>query len=308
MDANCIRLPSRAEPVKIGKEITLRLPPDAIGDSEAANTASPPLIAVENLNFGYAAPILSNVTCSISTGDRIALVGKNGAGKSTLLRGLIGAGDVVLTGGAAHQRGVSRRGKVALLDQNQIAILSEHLEESSVEFLAKRHPQVDGVGRFKLENDVRAHLGGFGLCGDTALLPISELSGGLRVRLCLADLFAPAVAPDLLLLDEPTNHLDAETITALSNALKSFKGAVIVVSHTFGFLMGVCRDLWICEGGKLQINRHTDAANFSHHFRQYVLTIVPKENRANLDNILRVRATRNSLVIQGTAQQSSLLV
>jgi ATPase subunit of ABC transporter with duplicated ATPase domains len=128
------------------------------------------------------------------------------------------------------------------------------------------------------------------------------------VRLCLADLFAPAVAPDVLLLDEPTNHLDAETITALVNALKTYKGAVVVVSHTFGFLMGVCRDLWICEDKKLQINRYTDGKDFAHHFRQFVLTIVPKDYRQELDNVLRVRATRNSLVIQGTAQQSSLLV
>lgn len=311
MDAKAVRLPSRAEPVKVGKEITLRLPAEAVGTAESVGASGMPLIVVEGLDFGYAGapqPVLKKITCSICPGDRIALVGKNGAGKSTLIRGLMNSPEVVISGGSAQQGSVHRRGRVSLLDQNQIAVLSEHLALSSVEFLAKSHPQVDGVGRFKNEADVRAHLGGFGLSGDTATVPISELSGGLRVRLCLADLFANVSVPDVLLLDEPTNHLDAETTTALINALKTFKGAVVTVSHNFAFLLGVCRDLWICENSSLKIDRHSDAKDFSFHFRQFASSIISKDDPADLDNVLRVRATRNTLVVQRAATQSSLLV
>eukprot|EP01122_Echinamoeba_exundans_P001032 TRINITY_DN1097_c0_g1_i2.p1 TRINITY_DN1097_c0_g1~~TRINITY_DN1097_c0_g1_i2.p1 ORF type:complete len:666 (+),score=127.97 TRINITY_DN1097_c0_g1_i2:217-2214(+) len=314
MDVKAVRLPARAEPVKVGKEITLKLPAEAVAgeDGNHSGAGGMPLIVVEGLSFGYqgaAAPILKNITCSVSPGDRIALVGKNGSGKSTLIKGLIGSSDVIVSGGRGGQGSVHRRGKVALLDQNQIATLSEHLEESSVEFLAKRHPPVDGVGRFRVEGDIRAHLGGFGLSGDTALLPISELSGGLRVRLCLADLFAPLAVPDVLLLDEPTNHLDAETTTALVNALRTFKGAVVTVSHNFGFLLSTCRDLWLCEDGSLKIDRHADEKDFSQNFRQFASQIVSKDDRADLDNVLRNRATRNALVIQGAhTQQASLVV
>lgn len=303
MDPKAVRLPARAEPVRVGKSVSLRLPPSYTSDT---NT---PLVMVDDLNFGYEAvpPVLRRITCSISSGDRIALVGKNGSGKSTLIRALMGTEDVKVSSNNGGQRGIQRRGRVALLDQNQLALLADHLDQSSVEFLAKRYPYSD-KSRFSNEGDIRQHLGGFGLNGDIALLPISELSGGLRVRLCLAELFSDVVVPDVLLLDEPTNHLDAETTHALSNALQTYQGAVLVVSHNFGFLMSVCRDLWLCEGGGLQIRRHSDAKDFAHHFRQFAGQIVSKDDRADLDLVLTVRATRNTLVIQGNAQQTSLLV
>lgn len=302
-DLKAIRLPARAEPVRVGKVVTLRLPPSS------TTTSSTPLIACDDINFGYEAvpPVLKHITCSITSGDRIALVGKNGSGKSTLIRALMGEEDVLVTSDNGSQRGVRRRGRVALLDQNQLALLADHLDQSSVEFLAALHPY-SNESRFHDEGDIRQHLGGFGLSGDTALLPISELSGGLRVRLCLAELFADVTVPDLLLLDEPTNHLDAETTHALANALQTYQGAVLVVSHNFGFLMAVCRDLWLCEGGSLQIQRHSDSKGFGHRFRQFASEIVSKDDRANLDLVLTVRATRNTLVIQGNAQQTSLLV
>jgi ATPase subunit of ABC transporter with duplicated ATPase domains len=114
--------------------------------------------------------------------------------------------------------------------------------------------------------------------------------------------------PDVLLLDEPTNHLDAETTTALVNALKTFKGAVVVVSHNFGFLLNVCRDLWVCEAGSLKIIRHTNENDFSHHFRQFASQIISKDDRADLDNVLRNRATRNALVVQGPGSQQASLI
>lgn len=302
MDIKAVRLPARAEPVRVGKTITLRFPP-------SSSSISSPLVVVDDLNFGYEGlhPVLNRITCTISGGDRIALVGKNGSGKSTLIRALMGTEDVKISYNAKSQGHVQRRGRVALLDQNQLALLAEYLDLSSVELLAQRYPYSE-TSRFKNEGDIRSHLGGFGLSGDTALLPINELSGGLRVRLCLADLFADTIVPDLLLLDEPTNHLDAETTEALSNALKTFEGAVLVVSHNFGFLMSVCRDLWLCEGGALKIQRHSDTKDFVHHFRQFASQIISKDDRADLDLVLTVRATRNALVIQGNAQHTSLLV
>jgi ATP-binding cassette subfamily F protein 3 len=238
----------------------------------------------------------------VYAGDRIALVGANGAGKSTLLRTL--AGD---PSPAVVARGEVRRlGRIAVVDQNQLALLEGHLDESSVDFILGRH-----AGSSLLSGgdpDARKHLGQFGLSGDLALIPIGALSGGLRVRLVLADVFADDVPLDVLLLDEPTNHLDGETITALSAALQTFPGAVLAVSHNCAFLLEVCKDLWVCEGGTLRVEKETDGNLFLDHFRAYAEQIVPKSEKTALQDMLRIRAARAAIVVQQPGATTSLLV
>lgn len=155
----------------------------------------------------------------IYAGDRIALVGANGAGKSTLLRAIAGnPAPAVVTGGEIRKEGCS----IAVVDQNQLALLEGHLDDTPVDFLLQRHACLSLKGK---ADAARKILGQFGLSGDTAMVPIGALSGGLRVRLLFADVFADDTKPlDLLLLDEPTNHLDGETIAALAAALKTFPG------------------------------------------------------------------------------------
>jgi ATP-binding cassette subfamily F protein 3 len=100
------------------------------------------------------------------------------------------------------------------------------------------------------EQKIRGHLGSFGFQGDRAFEPVGRLSGGEKARLTLALLVARR--PNLLLLDEPTNHLDIEMRQALTVALQSFEGGLVVVSHDRHLIKSVADTLWLVADGKLQ--------------------------------------------------------
>ncbi len=100
------------------------------------------------------------------------------------------------------------------------------------------------------EQRVRDHLGSFGFQGDRAFEPVARFSGGEKARLTLALLVARR--PNLLLLDEPTNHLDIEMRQALTVALQSFEGGLVVVSHDRHLIKSVADSLWLVADGKLQ--------------------------------------------------------
>jgi energy-coupling factor transporter ATP-binding protein EcfA2 len=95
--------------------------------------------------------------------------------------------------------------------------------------------------------DIRAHLGAFGISGDVALQPIGSLSGGQKVRMMFA--CACVRHPQVLLLDEPSNNLSPEAIEALISSLKSYQGALVIISHDQYLLRSVCKELMIVEMG-----------------------------------------------------------
>jgi ATP-binding cassette subfamily F protein 3 len=94
---------------------------------------------------------------------------------------------------------------------------------------------------------LRARLAGFGLMADQAETMVGRLSGGQKARLSL--LLATIDAPHLLILDEPTNHLDMESREALVEALTTYSGAVVLVSHDMHLLGLVADRLWLVKGG-----------------------------------------------------------
>jgi ATP-binding cassette subfamily F protein 3 len=100
------------------------------------------------------------------------------------------------------------------------------------------------------EQKIRDHLGSFGFQGDRAFEPVGRFSGGEKARLTLALLVARR--PNLLLLDEPTNHLDIEMRQALTVALQSFEGGLVVVSHDRHLIKSVADTLMLVADGKLQ--------------------------------------------------------
>lgn len=313
MDAKSVRLPSRASALQKQRTTKISLPKvhlqgklrgggQPLLELRSACLRYPPSTATGGAAAPRRVDLLADLDAQVYAGDRIALVGANGAGKSTLLRAL--AGDA---SPAVVARGEVRRfGRIAVVDQNQLALLDGHLEESSVDFLLRRH-----AGSSLLaggDPDARKHLGQFGLSGDLALLPIGALSGGLRVRLVLADVFADDGPLDVLLLDEPTNHLDGETIAALAAALQTFPGAVVAVSHNCAFLLEVCKDLWVGEGGTLRVEKETDGCLFVDNFRAYAEQIVLKSEKEALHAMLRNRAARAAIVVQQPGATTSLLV
>lgn len=320
LDESALRLPSRAEPVLLDGELTLRLPPECETDATTSQQGSgDPLLTLSNFKVGYAGRTVVEVRdAQICAGDRIAVVGTNGSGKTTLVRamaGVIGGGGSDQVHGATRpdaaqasgERTLHRGCRVALIDQNQLALLSGHLDESAIEFIASRHPK-----KFPREEPtaVRQHLGRFGITSNVAKAPIALLSGGLRVRVILADAFVNP--PDVLMLDEPTNHLDGETILALGNALHRFRGAVLAVSHNCAFLLDVFRtgQLWTCDDGQVSMHVHADGPGqtFADHFERFAEPMVRREDRAVFRSMLKTRAARSAIVVQQPGAASTLLL
>jgi ATP-binding cassette subfamily F protein 3 len=200
-----------------------------------------PLITLEDAVCGYGGThILSGLNVSIGPLDRIALLGPNGAGKSTLTKLLAGESPAL-------------EGKrIAAPDLAIGYFAQQQLEQLKPDCDAFWHLRNRGGAEFAVgdEQKIRDHLGSFGFQGDRAFEPVARFSGGEKARLSLALLVARR--PNLLLLDEPTNHLDIEMRQALTVALQSFEGGLVVVSHDRHLIKSVADTLWLVADGKLQ--------------------------------------------------------
>jgi len=178
--------------------------------------------------------VLDGIDLAVEKGERIALVGHNGAGKSTLMRVLAGDG---------FQAGERVVGHNVILDyfaQDQAAELDP--TRSAYEELLAGAP-------YDVVPQLRDLLGAFLFSGDDIHKKVAVLSGGERNRLALARmLLKPA---NLLLMDEPTNHLDLFSKEVLLDALKSFAGTVVFVSHDRHFIDGLASRVVEVEGGKI---------------------------------------------------------
>ncbi len=210
-------------------------------------------------------PILEGINLQIQERERVGLVGVNGAGKSTLLQIL--AGEISYDGGQIYK---SKETTVGYLAQNsglqssrtiweemmdvfsplietekelrmleqQIADPTEMDNEKKYQELldryAVRSDWFKDHGGYEMDTRIRSVLHGMGFGGFAPDTSISTLSGGQKTRLALARILLQA--PDLLMLDEPTNHLDIATLTWLEDYLRSYSGALLVVSHDRYFL------------------------------------------------------------------------
>jgi ATPase subunit of ABC transporter with duplicated ATPase domains len=196
---------------------------------------------------------LEEASFTVRAGDKVGLVGRNGAGKTSLLRVLAGqapphSGVVHHTGGMGYldqdPRSRPELGKRRALDHvlsgRGLDELVERMEklrlrmeedpsERNVSRHARAHDEFERHGGYAAESECRRIAAGLGLAGDRLDLPLEVLSGGERRRVELSRiLFAGS---DLLVLDEPTNHLDVDAKHWLMAFLKSYRGALLVVSH-----------------------------------------------------------------------------
>ena len=178
--------------------------------------------------------------------DRVALIGRNGAGKTTLLERLVSdvghdSGEALPldadrpdpSGDDADLRSSGAR-LVATALTDRIGYLPQRVDgldenRSVFENIADAAPQVP-------EKELRNRLARFLIRGATAERPVAALSGGERFRVALAKLLLSDPAPHLVVLDEPTNNLDIDTVDQLVEALRAYRGAVLVVSHDDAFL------------------------------------------------------------------------
>ncbi|KAL0583302.1 hypothetical protein ABG067_006803 [Albugo candida] len=193
-----------------------------------------PVVAVDGISFRYNAesPLLfDNVHMGIDLSSRIGILGVNGSGKSTLIN--IVLGKLQPTSGTVT---LNPRLRISTFTQHHIDSLD--LAKSAVENMRKLYPGHEN-------DEFRNHLGRFNLSGDLAMKPTRTLSGGQKSRVGFA--IMTWRLPHLVVLDEPTNHLDMETIDALIDALRDYKGGVMIVSHDQHFVNSVCQELWVVE-------------------------------------------------------------
>ena len=221
--------------------------------------------------------ILDDLTFTINEGDRIGLIGVNGAGKSTLLR--------VMTGEYEAEKGeLSKSGnlRVGYLQQNsgldsghtiieeargvfsallgieqELHALSDKMaacsEDAELSSLAAEYDRLSALFEagdgYAVPVKINTVLTGMGFPSEVYGRVIDSLSGGEKTRLAIAKLLLEE--PSLLILDEPTNHLDFSTVMWLEDYLKSYKGALLIVSHDRYFLDQLVTSVWELEQRKL---------------------------------------------------------
>lgn len=233
------------------------------------------MIAINNLSYYIGdRPLYDNANLHIKPNDRIGLIGLNGKGKSTLLRLIIG--DYQATSGEISK---SKDCTIGFLNQDLLSFQSDdsilsiameafeeanHLQrqidkylhqmevnyqDDLVDKLAKAQEKFEALGGYSMQSDAEAILEGIGFKTEDLTRPLREFSGGWRMRVMLAKLLLQK--PSLLMLDEPTNHLDLPSIKWIENYLRSYEGAIIVVSHDKYFLDSVVTSIVEVSGFKL---------------------------------------------------------
>ena len=226
------------------------------------------MLNIHNLSVSFSGEYLfKEISFKLISGDRVGLIGKNGAGKSTLLK-LLSKETEMDSGSIAYEKDLRigflkqdidfDKGRTVLEEAYQAFIEIKILEERQNEINTQLSERTDYESDSYLElindlsdvNDRYELIGGYNYQGQTEKIlqglgfkrddfhkSTDTFSGGWRMRIELAKLLLQS--NDLLLLDEPTNHLDIESIIWLENFLKSFLGAVVIVSHDKMFLNNV---------------------------------------------------------------------
>jgi ATP-binding cassette subfamily F protein 3 len=202
-----------------------------------AEKLSDPLLSLIDADLGYSTPILKQLRLSLHPGDRLGLLGHNGAGKSTLIKTLVGEIEPL-----SGQRVEGFNLQIGYFSQHQVDDLD--LDSSALQHLRDRNKTLG-------EQQIRNYLGGFDFHGDKVLEPVRIFSGGEKARLALA--LVAFSRPNLLLMDEPTNHLDIDMRHALTLALQSFEGALLLISHDRHLLANTVDGFLLVEKGQVVI-------------------------------------------------------
>ncbi|MCW0313421.1 putative ABC transporter ATP-binding protein YheS [Pantoea ananatis] len=194
--------------------------------------------------------LLDNATATINPGQKVGLVGKNGCGKSTLLSLLKGemtsdAGSFTFPGNWSlawvnqETPALSQAALDYVIDgDREYRQLEAELAEANIRndgnAIALVHAKLDTIQAWTIQSRASSLLHGLGFSQEQLQRPVSDFSGGWRMRLNLAQ--ALLCRSDLLLLDEPTNHLDLDAVIWLERWLKSYEGTLILISHDRDFL------------------------------------------------------------------------
>ncbi|WP_405675191.1 ATP-binding cassette domain-containing protein [Streptomyces sp. NBC_01511] len=220
------RLDEAVDAVRDDDEIRIDLPATEVHPGVG-------VLRLRELELRYGARVTGEF--AIHGPERIALVGRNGAGKTTLLR--------TITGELAPVSGEAE------------ALVPTRFLPQRLDILDDTLSVAENVARFApgaTDNEIRARLARFLFRGARANQPTGTLSGGERFRASLAALLLAEPAPRLLMLDEPTNSLDLASVRGLTEALSSYRGALVVASHDLPFLESIGVTRWLLLDGELR--------------------------------------------------------
>lgn len=289
------------------------------------------LLQANNVMRRFGADVLfHDINLQIQEHGRTALVGRNGAGKTTLLKmiagitnpdeGTISKSKDLTIGYLAQDQGLDSQNSIwAELDlvfaplhkmekqihqlENQLASLDPATKE--FQLTTEKYSQLQSAfkkqGGFEYESRMRGILKGFGFEEADYQTAINSLSGGQKTKLALAKILLQS--PDLLILDEPTNHLDMNVLAWLEDYLKSYQGALLVVSHDRYFLDRVVSDIYDLDnhtlrhytGNYTQFMQHKQewlTAEWK-HYEQQQKKIAKLEDFVNR-NIVRASTTKRA--------------
>ena len=200
------------KPVEVQNQMRISLEPRYISGND--------VLSVENLSKSFPGQTLfTDISFEIKRGERIALIGNNGTGKTTILKILNGIVDA-----DAGKFTLGSKVQIGYYDQEHHVL---HMEKTIFQEISDTYPTLT-------ETEIRNMLAAFLFTGDDVFKQISALSGGERGRVSLAKLMLSEA--NFLILDEPTNHLDIASKEILEEALNSYTGTVLYVSHDRYFI------------------------------------------------------------------------
>ena len=200
------------KPVEVQSQMRLSLEPRVVSGND--------VLTVEDLAKSFPQQkLFSNISFQIKRGERVALIGNNGTGKTTMLKILNGLLDA-----DAGSFSLGAKVQIGYYDQEHHVL---HAEKTIFEEISDTYPTLT-------ETQIRNMLAAFLFTGDDVFKVISSLSGGERGRVSLAKLMLSEA--NFLILDEPTNHLDIASKEILEEALNSYTGTVLYVSHDRYFI------------------------------------------------------------------------
>ncbi len=225
------------------------------------------VVEAKNLGKAYGSnQVFDGVDLLLTSGRKVAFVGRNGEGKSTMAK--------IIVGDINDYTGTFKLGAGVVLGyyaQNQAAMLN--LDKTVFE-------TIDDIAQGDIRPKIRNILGSFLFDDDDIDKKVKVLSGGEKARLALAKLLLTPC--NLLILDEPTNHLDMNSKDILKNALLQYSGTLIVVSHDRDFLSGLTDELYEFRDGAV------------HEFKGDIMEFLESQNALNAQNTPSVQAIQKA--------------